>query len=346
VALDGRSLSQLFGDAAATIGAAPHVYSADTDKLACPHGCGPMWVRRVEGPPRVDFDVCRRCSTVWFDRGEAAAIVAAARARSHVVRTPAAARPVADPLEAARAELAKVEQHQATMSDEENARATTPWWLFALLTGLPVEGYNPLFRFPLVTWGLIVASGAVFTLSYGDLSSVIEQWGYDPSRGRLSVQLLTAMFIHASPVHLLGNMYFLKIFGDNVEDRLGRVPFLLLYGVCGVVASTTQAVVGGFGPMHLVGASGAIAGVLGAYLVYFPDVRISVTGFFTLFRWLHIRSMWYLPFWFVWQFVSTKLSPDGVAWWAHIGGFVAGVGLAVLLRTKTDARLYAIAAAR
>lgn len=149
---------------------------------------------------------------------------------------------------------------------------------------------------------------------------------------------------HADLAHLLGNLYFLKVFGDNVEDRLGRFTFLWFYLTCGVVAAMSYAFAAGFPHQHLLGASGAIAGVLGAYLIYYPDVRISVTGFFTLFRWLHIRSLWYLPFWFAWQFVAWRLFPGNVAWWAHIGGFIAGVVLALLLlRGKQDARLKAIA---
>ena len=143
--------------------------------------------------------------------------------------------------------------------------------------------------------------------------------------------ILYSMFLHGSILHIAGNMLFLWIFGNNIEDRMGHVPYVIFYLVAGAVATMTHIVFQPHSLVPLVGASGAIAGVMGVYLVLFPNVRIRsliFLGFFVFFR--DISAKWLLGFWFVSQFI---LSPgSGVAWLAHVGGFVFGAGVGLVWR--------------
>jgi membrane associated rhomboid family serine protease len=142
----------------------------------------------------------------------------------------------------------------------------------------------------------------------------------------------TSMFLHGSWMHVIGNMWFLYIFGDNVEDYLGHFPYLVFYFLVGLIAMATQIVVDPYSRVPTLGASGAIAGVLGAYFVLYPRARV-LTWFFVFL--IHIPAWVMLGYWFVLQFLSgtaTALAYEGrnvggIAFWAHVGGFVAGVGL-------------------
>jgi len=299
-----------------------------------------MRTHEAKGLTPVPFDVCAVCTSVWFDEGELVALGKLMRA--HRQATP---RPRGESaLEAARRELDAVEAMQETEDDRGPPREGTRWWLFALATSLPVEGYNPVYRRPLITWALIVACTAVGLLEMGGVVGF--EWALVPATlvdGHVSGWrgLFGSMFLHLDAVHLLGNMYFLKIFGDNVEDRLGRVPFLLFYVVCGLLSAVAYVLPDPGSVTPAVGASGAIAGVLAAYMVFFPHARVGVL---VVFYWVKVRALWYLPYWFLWNVLAALvLHAPGVAWWAHIGGFVAGGLLAVALgRLLPDARLRAI----
>ena len=148
--------------------------------------------------------------------------------------------------------------------------------------------------------------------------------------------VLVSMFLHGSILHLAGNMLFLWIFGNNIEDRLGHVRYLLFYLVGGIAATATHVLLDMDGTLALVGASGAIAAVMGAYLVWFPDapVRTLLVFFFILV--VRIRAKYLLAFWFVLQFFT---APDsGVAWAAHVGGFVFGVLVGLAVRASGAAK--------
>ena len=141
--------------------------------------------------------------------------------------------------------------------------------------------------------------------------------------------VLTSMFLHGSLLHLGGNLLFLWIFGNNVEDRLGPVPFLLFYLGAGVVATVAHIAVQPDSTVPVVGASGAVAGVMGAYLVWYPNAPILAL-IFILFR--EIRAKWLLLFWLALQFVEPFNPNSGVAWVAHVGGFVFGVVVGLVVR--------------
>jgi membrane associated rhomboid family serine protease len=152
--------------------------------------------------------------------------------------------------------------------------------------------------------------------------------------------LLTSMFLHGSWMHLLGNMWFLWLFGNNVEDSMGRLRFLAFYLICGLAAAFGQVITNPASSIPMVGASGAISGVMGAYLILYPRVRVFtlvILGFF--FTSVALPAWVMLGYWFVLQFLSGLVSfageGGGVAFWAHIGGFVAGVVL-VKLFARSD----------
>jgi len=145
--------------------------------------------------------------------------------------------------------------------------------------------------------------------------------------------LITSMFLHGGWLHLGGNMLYLWIFGDNVEDRMGHVGFLIFYIITGIAAVMSHILLEPNSSVPLIGASGAIAGVLGAYLVLFPRHRIlSLIPFGLFSRFVHVPAIYFLPIWFVLQLISGLVSiaagqAQGIAWWAHVGGFVAGMVL-------------------
>ena len=160
--------------------------------------------------------------------------------------------------------------------------------------------------------------------------------------------LVTSMFLHGSWSHVIGNMWYLWIFGDNVEDALGHGRFLVFYVLSGIVAAVGQAVVSPSSSIPMIGASGAISGVLGAYLLQFPYARILtliMIGFFI--RFVYIPAVFVLGFWVVVQFLNGLLTfsvaagheAGGVAWFAHIGGFLGGMGLLFVLRLHRPSRL-------
>ena len=201
---------------------------------------------------------------------------------------------------------------------------------------------------------LIVANVLVFfwELSLGpqELDAAIHALGFVPRRffgwGQAGgapldplrfLPLLTANFLHGGWLHIIGNMWFLWIFGDNVEDRLGHFRFLIFYLLCGACSMLVQGWVAPGSPTPAIGASGAIAGVLGAYLVLYPGARVRTLVFIFL---VELPAVVFLGVWFLSQLVSGTgaLSPAageataGVAWWAHIGGFVVGMLLCVLFK--------------
>jgi len=146
----------------------------------------------------------------------------------------------------------------------------------------------------------------------------------------------TSMFLHGGWLHLLGNMLYLYIFGDNVEDALGHVRYLLFYLACGVAASATHLALNLDSAVPTVGASGAIAGVLGAYFLLYPKARVvTLLPLFIFIQIIEIPAFLFLGFWFLLQFISgtaasASQNAGGVAWWAHIGGFAAGAAYTVV----------------
>ncbi len=215
---------------------------------------------------------------------------------------------------------------------------------------MPIRDENPSRSTPYVTYALILANIAVFGYEVllalqGSLEEFIHTYGMIPAlvvRGEAVLTLLTSMFIHGGVFHLLGNMLYLYIFGDNVEDAMGHLRYLLFYITCGLAASALQIAVNPYSTLPNVGASGAIAGVLGAYFVTYPLARVHTIIFLGYFiRWVSLPAVVLLGFWFVFQlFAGTatlqamKLDYGGVAYFAHVGGFVAGMLLVHVFRRR------------
>ena len=231
---------------------------------------------------------------------------------------------------------------------------------------IPISDDNPTLRFPVVTVGLLVLIGAVWLLVQGAgfdpvaLAASTCNWGMVPGEltGRARVGLavplgqglacvvdndprniltpLTSMFLHGGWGHILGNGLFLWVFGNNVEDSMGRLRFIVFYLLCGLAAAAAQVIVSPASPVPMVGASGAISGVLGAYLLLYPRVRVNLLVFLFIFiRVIPVPAWMMLLWWIGLQLLSglpqlSSMRPDvssGVAVWAHIGGFVAGLAL-------------------
>ncbi|MCX7959254.1 MAG: rhomboid family intramembrane serine protease [Deltaproteobacteria bacterium] len=227
---------------------------------------------------------------------------------------------------------------------------------------IPIKDDIPSRTFPVVNITLIILNIFFFLVevSLGDrLNLLFGNFGVVPAKFFASyyitgdrivyigaadriIPLFTSMFLHGGWFHLLGNMLYLWIFGDNVEDRMGHLRYLIFYILCGIVASLTHIIFNPSSNIPSVGASGAIAGVLGAYMLSYPTARVVVlVVLFFYIDFIALPALLVLGFWFVMQFFSGVLSlgvesasSGGVAWWAHIGGFVAGMALLFVFRKR------------
>jgi membrane associated rhomboid family serine protease len=221
---------------------------------------------------------------------------------------------------------------------------------------------------PVVTILLIAVNVLVFyyqvTLSNAANEALIRTFGLVPLKMKLALAgshytlveallpLITCMFLHGGFLHILGNMWFLWIFGGAVEDRLGPIQYLLFYFICGIGSGLAQAIFSWGSSLPSIGASGAISGVLGAYVVFFPSSRIlTLVPLFVFFFTAQIPAIIFIGLWFLIQFLSGvsalntpgAASLGGVAWWAHVGGFVLGLVLARVFegsRRRADSYTY------
>ena len=225
----------------------------------------------------------------------------------------------------------------------------------------PIRDHNRSGTYPYVTVALIVANGLAFLyeaslgpalerflLRYGLVPILVSNFHRIPEIGFLDVAktFVTSMFLHGGWFHIIGNMWYLWIFGDNVEDRLGHGRFLAFYLACGIVAGLVHYGLNPSSKLPTIGASGAVAGVLGAYFLCFPRARVDVLIFFFFFiQIIAVPAAFVLFFWFILQLFSGALSlgvgtgvSGGVAWWAHVGGFLCGVLLVRLLPRRRRSR--------
>ncbi|NNE52831.1 MAG: rhomboid family intramembrane serine protease [Sulfitobacter sp.] len=216
----------------------------------------------------------------------------------------------------------------------------------------PIRDHNPSGKTPYVTYALMIANIGIF-LSYAAalgnervIYALFDAYALVPARlgaGYGFEALLTSQFLHAGWMHLAGNMLFLFIFGDNVEEEMGHIPFLFFYLIAGIAAGLAQVLFEPASRVPMVGASGAIAGVMGGYLLLFPKARVDIFIFFIVFfRILPIPAWIMLILWFALQFlggIGADPNQGGTAYWAHAGGFVAGLVLTLpfwLRRGATD----------
>jgi membrane associated rhomboid family serine protease len=229
---------------------------------------------------------------------------------------------------------------------------------------IPLRDANPTRRTPVVTVGLVVACFVVFAWELGLLASggadaldaFVTRWGVVPADisaelgaaqwiNATTLTLITSQFLHGGWLHVLGNLLYLWIFGNNIEDRFGRLGFLLFYLTGGAVAALAQVATDPTSTIPMIGASGAIAATLGAYLVLYPRSRVTSLVFLGFFyQLIDVPALIVLAFWFVLQLIDGLASLGvggigaGVAFFAHIGGFVFGVAVALIIRTVTGRR--------
>src|SRR5579863_943468 len=229
---------------------------------------------------------------------------------------------------------------------------------------LPLKDDQPRYSTPYITWFLIglnlliyffqatldPKSGEVFAMQFGEVPAHLAAFLEGSHRYTLPQVVLpffTSMFLHGSWMHVIGNMWFLYIFGDNVEDYLGHFKYLVFYLMSGLIAMAAQVAIGPHSNVPTIGASGAIAGVLGAYFVLYPRARV-LTWFFVFI--VYIPAWFVLGEWFVMQFLSGTATLSmahagrdlgGVAFWAHVGGFVAGVVMIKLFPERSQRTPYA-----
>jgi len=209
---------------------------------------------------------------------------------------------------------------------------------------IPLRDVIPSRTTPVVTIAIIVVNAVVFLYEFSlgpDVNQFIIAYGLIPSAFSWAT-LLASMFLHGGFLHFAGNMLYLWIFGDNVEDRMGHGRFLTFYLLCGTAAALAQTIMSPDSVVPMVGASGAIAGVMGAYFVMYPHSRIvTLVPIFLFIQLIEIPAIFFLGIWFVMQFLSgvgsiataaSRQPAGGVAFWAHVAGFAAGVGGVFLFR--------------
>ncbi len=220
---------------------------------------------------------------------------------------------------------------------------------------IPLRDTNPHRTTPFINYIIIGGNVIIFLFQFllsKHYEQIIYTFGIVPVRLMTDVQtfnfdtmtflpLFTSMFMHGGWLHLIGNMLFLYVFGDNIEDRLGHLRYLLFYLLAGLGAAFTQIFINPVSQIPMVGASGAIAGVLGAYILLFPTARIlTLIPIFFFIQLVELPAYLFLGIWFIMQLVSGMLSlgigadAGGVAWWAHIGGFATGAVLLVFLKSR------------
>lgn len=214
---------------------------------------------------------------------------------------------------------------------------------------LPIRDHNPSGKFPFITYLIIALNSLIFLYMFllpeNLIENFVNSYALIPAlviAGQNLIGLFTSIFLHGSFGHILGNMLFLNIFGDNLEDRLGHLKYLIFYFVCGLGASLLQIITNPSSTTPNIGASGAIAGLLGGYLVLFPNHQIDVLfSFGWTFRETTVPASFMLFYWFLAQLVSGAGSlalpqTGGIAYFAHIGGFLTGYFLIKIFKRRKN----------
>lgn len=305
----------------------------------CPVCSGPM----AAVPSLPDYvsptlDVCRRCHIIWFDPSEFEQLPAVS-----LVPQPAAATlgatnaPAADLTPAALELLAAQRARAETARLERAAGAAGPevWWQWIPgLLGFPIEVGSPVARAPWATWALAAMITAVSIIAFADLPRAVELFGLLPAQADrlLGLTLISSFFLHGGFVHLAGNLYYLLLFGDNVEEYLGRRRFLWLVALAALVGGIAHVAFDRRSDVPVIGASGGISGLVAFYSLKFPRAKLV---FLIWFRWMRVRAYGFLAFWLVlqaltaWQQISGFTSVSALA---HLGGAAVGIWFWLLWR--------------
>jgi len=247
------------------------------------------------------IDVCENCHGMWLERGEL--------------------------------EHAKALSELGSQLEEITRSKTWDHWFFQFFSKLPVEFNIKPRKTPLVTQSLVTINiiMMVVLLSRASPEEFVQHWGLVPSAEKnlfWLLTLLTHQFFHNGFGHLVGNMYFLYILGDNVEDVLGRIQYFVFYLSCGVTAAFAQIFLTGNPDTPMIGASGAISGIIAAYAVIFRKAKLT---FMFIFWQKKLSASWYIGIWLVFNIVGIKSGNCHIAWFAHVGGFCAGLIIAFVI---------------
>lgn len=264
------------------------------------------------------LDKCRYCGGIWTDGGEVRRIASYLKTDPRVV------------------EIGKYfAEHVRKMEDAEDIKnlgemlssRVSPAVLFWPKIVVPLSDDTPRERFPAVTVSIIALCTLTFIcqmLLVSEPEAFVRNFGFI-SGDFFSLGLITSMFLHGDILHLIFNMFFLWLFGDNIEDRFGHWWFIVFYFACDIFANILHSIFNWGSPIPAIGASGAISGIMGAYFIIYPTAQVKL---FVVYRIMHIPASWYLGGWFFFQlmagFLSKGIGVSDIAWFAHIGGFVFG----------------------
>ena len=301
----------------------------DQIKRLCPRCQQQMKSFNYAYDSNIILEKCSNCEGIWADAGEV-------REVARYLKEDPRARVLGEA-------LLQMQQEDQTLKDLAElgetltARNVPPWLLFMPKIILPLSDDTERRRTPLVTVSIIVLNILIFfgqVVLVKDYEAYVQRFGFTPTHF-WSIGLLSSMFIHAGLLHLAGNMFFLWLFGDNVEDRFHRLGYFIFYLCCGMSAILLHTVMNLHTSLPAVGASGAISGIMGAYLVFYPAARIKT---FFIYQVLQIPAVLYLGTWFLfqllWGVVTQTSGVTHVAWFTHIGGFVFGALVAWLKKKQ------------
>jgi membrane associated rhomboid family serine protease/Zn-finger nucleic acid-binding protein len=280
-------------------------------ELICPHDQAVMDKYKVAfDGEKVNVDVCPQCAGLWLDANEGIML-------RQIVMTAG-------------------QDFNTGVIEKPSGAETVGGYVFQLLSGFPMEVWNPIHKTPWLTISTIALLFSIFLFQTINGAWIIEQFAVLPDsirQGQHLLSLLTSSFLHGSWLHLIGNIYFLYVFGDNIEDTLGAWRFVMIYVVAAIAGSLLQAFTQPDSAIHSLGASDAIAGMMGAYFVLFPRVKLYIMIF--VFR-VRIPSWWFLGFWIGFNLIRGMAFDEAsnVAWMAHVGGFAVGALLGYLFKPK------------
>ena len=283
----------------------------------------------------VTLDVCTGCQFVWFDPNTLEQLPAAPCPPRAEETLPEAARE-----QIALMKLKSFEEQQEAAGTLEGGGPEETWKLLPAALGMPVEvDANPLQGWPWLTWGLALVMVLVYLLTMNNLGPVVEEFGLIPNQlwRHGGATFITSFFLHGGPLHLVGNTYFLLIFGSHVEDHVGRGRYALLLAVSALLGDALHVLWDPQGAIPCIGASGGISGALAFYALRFPHARLGLlVGYSFMFRWYRVPAVYAFGFWIVLQLLLAAQQLAGVGHvsaLAHLGGCLVGVAAWLVWRT-------------
>ncbi len=315
-----------------TIQKPQNIYTLNEQRKKCPRCVLPMNKFNYAYNSNVFLDRCPACQGIWTDRNEIAKAVRFNQGNPLINKL----------AEAMVREQKDFQQQMDTLKYLSSLASSAPLFFFLPKIILPLADDNPRTSVPWVTLSLIGLNLVIFTsqavfLPLAEWPLLYERFGLVPARyiaGSRDISIITALFLHGGLFHLLGNMFFLWLFGDNVEERFGKIKFLLFYLSCGFLANWGHVYLNQTSTAPLIGASGAISGIMGAYLILFPKIKVKTLLFFKI---IDIPAVVFFISWLGLQLFNGWLANlthhTSIAWWAHIGGFVFGGSLVYFFKT-------------